>query len=113
MPTAPPRPCPHAGCGRLRCSVHPQEAAAWRTHRPPVLRVRGRRLQQFRAQLFAAQPWCVTCLELGRRTRATIRDHVIPLAEGGIDDETNTQALCQTCSDVKTQEEARRGVQRR
>jgi 5-methylcytosine-specific restriction endonuclease McrA len=46
-------------------------------------------------------------------TRATvIRDHVIPLAEDGRDDETNEQALCQDCSDTKTQEEAKRGVRR-
>jgi 5-methylcytosine-specific restriction enzyme A len=112
MPTAPPRPCPHPGCGRLHCPAHPQELAAWRTHRAPVPRVRGRRLQQLRAQLFAAEPWCVACLRLGRRTRATIRDHVIPLAEGGSDDEANVQALCQACSDAKTQAEAQRGMSR-
>jgi 5-methylcytosine-specific restriction protein A len=43
---------------------------------------------------------------------ATVRDHVVPLAEGGLDAEVNTQALCQTCSDAKTQDEARRGMQR-
>lgn len=65
-----------------------------------------------RARLFARQPWCILCLQSGRYTRPTIRDHVIPLFEGGPDDDTNDQALCQTCSDLKTQEEARRGVRR-
>jgi 5-methylcytosine-specific restriction protein A len=65
-----------------------------------------------RARLFQRQPLCVTCLQQGYTTVATIRDHVIPLAEGGRDDETNEQALCQRCSDVKTQQEAFRGRQR-
>jgi 5-methylcytosine-specific restriction protein A len=52
------------------------------------------------------------CLKDGRDRMATIRDHVIPLAEGGLDDETNVQALCQDCSDVKTAEESKRGVRR-
>lgn len=65
-----------------------------------------------RASLLRRCPLCVVCTQQGRVTVATIRDHVIPLAEGGADDETNEQALCQTCSDVKTQEEARRGLAR-
>jgi len=109
MPTAPPRPCPQ--CGRLHCQAHQVEA--WRTRRRPVVvRIRGRRLQQIRARLFAASPWCVLCLKAGRTTRATIRDHVIPLAEGGPDDETNEQALCWQCSDAKTRAEAKRGIRR-
>jgi 5-methylcytosine-specific restriction protein A len=71
--------------------------------------VRGRRLQAVRAQLFRAHPFCVQC----RIAVATIRDHVIPLAEGGVDDDSNVQALCQMCSDAKTAAEARRGQTRR
>ena len=60
-----------------------------------------------------AHPLCVLCRALGRRTLATIRDHIIPLAEGGADDSTNQQGLCKDCSDIKTQTEALRGRQRR
>jgi 5-methylcytosine-specific restriction protein A len=74
--------------------------------------MRGRALQQRRARLFAREPWCGLCLVQGRRTVATVRDHVIPLAEGGADVETNVQGLCQTCSDAKTRGEAQRGRQR-
>jgi 5-methylcytosine-specific restriction protein A len=77
-----------------------------------VPRIRGRHLQQLRAQLFARSPWCVECEKQGQKTRATIRDHVVPLAEGGRDDMTNEQALCTTCSKVKTDEESRRGARR-
>jgi 5-methylcytosine-specific restriction protein A len=81
--------------------------------RPPPARIRGRALQRLRGDLFARSPWCVVCLTHGRQIRATIRDHVIPLAEGGRDDATNEQALCARCSDVKTQAESARGVRRR
>jgi len=66
-----------------------------------------------RDRLFTKQPLCVLCLQQGRTTVATIRDHTVPLAEGGRDDETNEQPLCQACSDTKTQEEAKRGQVRR
>lgn len=75
-------------------------------------RITGRALQAMRARLFKREPLCRACRKQGRVTLATIRDHVVPLAEGGVDDETNEQPLCQVCSDEKTSEEAKRGVQR-
>ena len=45
-------------------------------------------------------------------TKATIRDHIIPLAEGGPDTDENTQPLCQACSDRKTASESQRGILR-
>jgi 5-methylcytosine-specific restriction enzyme A len=109
MAMAPPRPC--TTCGKFQCTKH--QADAWRTlDRPEVTRIRGRELQRRRAQLFASHPWCARCLDEGRRTRATIRDHIVPLAEGGTEDETNIQGLCLDCSDLKTVGESTRGVQR-
>jgi 5-methylcytosine-specific restriction protein A len=40
---------------------------------------------------------------------ATIRDHVIPLTEGGLDEEANIQAICAACHTAKTVREATRG----
>ena len=112
MAMGPPKSCSHPTCARLNCQVH--QVAPWRTQQgPPPPRIRGRQLQRLRVQLFARHPWCVVCLLKGTHTRATIRDHTIPLAEGGRDDATNEQALCQRCSDVKTREESKRGVRRR
>ena len=112
MAMAPPRPCTHPKCKVLNCTQH--LVAAWRTRfGPPVVRIRGRALQLMRVRLFARCPWCVHCLMKGLKTRATIRDHTIPLAEGGRDDETNEQALCAACSKVKTDAESKRGVRRR
>lgn len=105
MPLAPPRAC--ATCGGVGCTAH--RRPAWQ-HQVPVRRVRGRRLQQMRRALFEQSPLCVVCERAGRITVATIRDHVVPLAEGGTDTRENTQALCQTCSDAKTAEEASRGI---
>lgn len=108
MPTAALRPC--KTCGQVGCEAHVR--APWRTQGPPTPRIRGAKLQRLRATLFDRQPLCVHCLAQGRTTRATIRDHVVPLAEGGPDDETNVQPLCQDCSDAKTREESRRGIRR-
>jgi 5-methylcytosine-specific restriction protein A len=104
MPTAPPRAC--ATCGRPGCTQH--RRTAWQ-HPRPVDRVRGRQLQRLRARLFQDEPLCVVCLALGVVTVATIRDHIQPLAEGGRDIPSNTQALCLACHDRKTQTESLRG----
>lgn len=109
MPVAPPRSCPF--CGAAGCTTHTREA--WRRlNTPPPRRLRGRALQTARARLFAVMPWCATCYAAGRKTRATVRDHVIPLSEGGTDTDGNTQGLCQPCSDAKTRAEAARGLRR-
>jgi 5-methylcytosine-specific restriction protein A len=109
MAMAPPRPCGNPRCGKLNCTEHLVES--WRTRdRPTVTRIRGRELQRRRGRLFARQPWCVKCLPDGRHTKPTIRDHIIPLAEGGTEDESNEQALCLDCSDRKTEGESLRGI---
>ena len=97
--------------GRKRCPAH---ASPGCTRAQPVARMRGRRLQRMRARLFAEEPLCRLCLAQTPEVLsiAVIRDHIIPLAEGGGDDGTNVQPLCQACSDAKTSREARRGRQR-
>jgi 5-methylcytosine-specific restriction endonuclease McrA len=90
MPMAPPRAC--ATCGRAGCTEK---------HRSD--RKRGETLQDRRYALFRRQPFCVRC----RVEVATIRDHIVPLWAGGVDDETNTQALCVPCHNLKTQAESR------
>jgi 5-methylcytosine-specific restriction protein A len=102
MPTAALRPC--RICHEVGCN-HAQSPT--RTHLYHQ-RVRGRKLQRLRARLFDQQPLCVHCQAQGRVTRAVIRDHIVPLFEHGPDRESNVQPLCQTCSDIKTAEEAKR-----
>ncbi len=74
-----------------------------RTWQQPTPRNTCRKL---RALVFVRQNGvCKTCptkLHLKR----WILDHVIPLEEGGADDESNLQAICEPCSKVKTSKEA-------
>lgn len=65
-----------------------------------------------RSVLFASNPLCAECERLGRVTLATQRDHVIPLAEGGADDDSNTQGLCFDCHEGKSLAESLRGRRR-
>lgn len=65
-----------------------------------------------RAALFQRQPLCVECERHGVVTIATQRDHIKPLAEGGADDESNEQALCDDCHEAKSLAEALRARRR-
>lgn len=110
MPSKPRRPCSYPGCGILtvngRCDKHKREP--WqRTH--DVKRMTGRKLQKERALLFAENPLCVECEKVGIVRAATQRDHIVPLAEGGLDVRENTQGLCDECHAVKVKEESKRG----
>lgn len=105
--------CRQSGChNRVKrgfCAEH--DRGAW-AHREPVKRIAGRRLKRLRLDLFAREPGCRECAAQGLFTVATIRDHIVPLAEGGTEDESNIQPLCKECSDRKTQQESMRGKQR-
>lgn len=96
--------------GSGRCSKHPR--AVWAKPATATKRVTGRKLQGLRAALFARCPLCVLCEAQGRVTLATQRDHIISLADGGADDDTNTQALCQACHDIKSKQESAQGRHR-
>jgi 5-methylcytosine-specific restriction enzyme A len=70
-------------------------------------KITGSALQKARAKLFAANPLCAECEKQGRTAIARIRDHIIPLAFGGLDIESNTQGLCEACHSAKTAEESK------
>jgi 5-methylcytosine-specific restriction protein A len=48
------------------------------------------------------QPLCVACEQAGKVSAAEEVDHVVPLAKGGADDDTNLQSLCRECHQAKT-----------
>ena len=53
---------------------------------------------------------CSLCQECKRQGRVTVGypvDHIVPLWNGGTDDDSNKQTLCQPCHDKKTKFEAR------
>ncbi len=93
--------------GTSRCPTHPEKV--WAKSPTATKRVTGRRLQALRAQLFDACPLCVECQRLGRVRAATQRDHIKPLADGGVDDESNVQGLCDECHDIKSKLESAEG----
>lgn len=111
MPFKPLTPCAQPGCRNLthggRCEAHKRKA--WEGNKESKRMMKGRTLQGERDWLFSEFPLCVECLKVGRDTPSVIRDHIIPLAEGGEDTAGNTQALCEECHDRKSKEEARRG----
>ena len=76
-----------------------------------VLRMRGRKLQAERRRLHEEHPFCAHC-GVVLQLVDMVRDHVIPIAEGGLDVDANIQPLCQACSDIKTQHESQRGKAR-
>jgi 5-methylcytosine-specific restriction protein A len=115
MPRSAPRPCSFNGCNVLvhdgsgRCASHPR--ATW-VKAVPVKRITGRRLQAMRAALFSRNPFCAECNRQGHVKLATQRDHIISLADGGLDDESNEQGLCTECHDAKSKKERIAGRKR-
>ena len=111
MPWLSPHPCRTPGCGVLirgkpgHCEEHrPQVRKQQDSGRPPASR-RGydRDWRRRRAAFLADHPYCVRDGET-----ATVVDHIVPLAEGGPDDESNWQSLCKTCHDSWKQRQDRR-----
>jgi 5-methylcytosine-specific restriction protein A len=61
--------------------------------------------------LWAKDPRCARCQRV-IAPKEMIRDHIVPLEEGGQDIETNTQVLCLECHQAKTSQESLRGRMR-
>jgi 5-methylcytosine-specific restriction protein A len=86
-----------------------KDRTPWQESVTTPKRISGTTLQNLRKALFEQEPLCRECVRHDRVRAATIRDHIIPIAEGGTEDPSNIQPLCQTCSDEKTRQEASRG----
>lgn len=74
-----------------------------RTWHQPTPRKTDRKL---RAIVFTRQDGKCACCPTKLHLKRWILDHVIPLEEGGADDEANLQAICEPCSTIKTSVEA-------
>jgi 5-methylcytosine-specific restriction protein A len=53
----------------------------------------------------AAYPLCAECERNGRTTAATVLDHIVPLRQGGPDEPSNWQSLCESCHNRKAANE--------
>jgi 5-methylcytosine-specific restriction protein A len=73
-----------------------------------VERVRGWRGVQDRERIRKRDNGlCQECQRNDRVSVGAAVDHIIPLWQGGTDDDANKELLCQPCHDVKTAREAR------
>ena len=67
-----------------------------------IPRIRGHKGVKIRKTFRAQHPWCRHCLNAGLHTRSTQVDHIVRLADGGINHPDNYQALCDKCHKAKT-----------
>ncbi len=65
------------------------------------------RWRKQRVRGLALEPLCRECKKRGRITAATVRDHIVPIAQGGSNEESNIQSLCAPCHNRKTMLEMR------
>ena len=68
-------------------------------------RLQGRRGVEQRKRRRTAEPLCRDCLAEGRVVRATVLDHIVPLALGGSDMDENIRALCARHHEIRTAEQ--------
>ena len=104
MPKKPKRPCSYPGCGKLTdcryCDEHRKIAERQynRYLRDPDTNKRyGRAWKKLRARFLLLHPLCEQCKSEGRLTAAEEVHHILPLANGGTNDEGNLMALCKSC----------------
>ncbi|WP_083264625.1 HNH endonuclease [Pseudohongiella acticola] len=108
MPSKPPRPCRSPMCGGLTikphgyCDKHEHLHKPWSTGSAgkgrggrPWRRKRDRILQRDKGL-------CQPCRRTGRVSPASQVDHIIELASGGTDADSNLESICSTCHKAKT-----------
>lgn len=71
-----------------------------------VERDRSWAFRKRRAAFLSEHPLCAECERTGRVAAAEELDHVVPLWNGGGDDESNWAGLCVPCHRAKTAREA-------
>lgn len=70
-----------------------------------VVRTRGRKWMRICADMARREPFCRVCMARGIQSVGRQTDHIVPLWQGGTDDESNLQRLCMDCHDEKSQRE--------
>lgn len=70
-----------------------------------VERLRGRRGIAQRLRRLRAEPLCRDCASAGIVREATVPDHIVPLAHGGSDEDSNIRCLCADCHARRTAEQ--------
>ena len=104
MPRKPKRPCRFPGCPKLTDDVYCSEhAKTMKRHYEHFSRGYdsheryGCAWRKLRTRYLLAHPLCEMCAKRGRYVKATLVHHVLPLADGGTNDEDNLMSLCVSC----------------
>ena len=110
MPKRPSHPCAiHAwvlvddGCVCLECAKHTQPSRLYDKRPGSNWRGYGAAHQQKRKALIDRVRYCQDPYGLHKslRVHGTVRDHIVPLNQGGSDDQSNEQLLCFSCHNIK------------
>ncbi|KWN77398.1 HNH endonuclease [Burkholderia stagnalis] len=118
MPKKAPTPCRHLGCGRLLdepgyCEEHARESIGWQSDRERGNRHQrgyGTRWDKLRKTILKRDNgMCQPCKRAGRLRAASMVDHKVNKASGGTDDESNLEAICRACHQLKTGRESHGG----
>ena len=104
MPRKPQRPCRYLGCPHLTDGVYCEEHAKvmeqhyekFQRGYSPGKRY-GRAWKRIRDRYVHKHPLCEQCLKEGRYVAVEEVHHIVPLAEGGSNDESNLMSLCRSC----------------
>lgn len=104
MPMKPKRPCRFPGCPRLTDGVYCEEhAKLMEQHYEKFQRGYstgkryGRAWKRISDRYVRKHPLCEQCLKEGRYVAVEEVHHIVPLAEGGSNDESNLMSLCRSC----------------
>ncbi len=106
MPYAPQRGCQFEGCpkravsGSAYCEEH---KALMEKHYEQFSRGYkaneryGYKWKKIRTRYVHKHPLCEMCLKQGRYVAVEEVHHIVPLSEGGTNDESNLMSLCRSC----------------
>lgn len=110
MPSRVGHPCAAPGCpavvrtGRY-CPQHVEQSRSSDPRPSSNRRGYDARWQKIRARVLRERPLCVHCMGVGVVTAANEVDHIIPLRDGGTNEDANLQPLCKSCHSKKTRRE--------
>lgn len=113
MPHKPMHPCSYPGCPNLTheryCDVHKREEnKRYETYDRDEFAKKsyGHTWEKIRKRYVSTHPICEMCFKEGIITPVEHVHHIIPLREGGTNDDDNLMSLCKSCH---SKEHAKRG----